>query len=150
MKVGSDRFGSFDVKDFQVIRLMDGLKGFPEEKSWVFVESPKGVLDGRFIWLQSAQTPSLAFVVCDPAAFVPGYRVPIGPSDMQSIGLSDIEQATVLVVVNKHNDTLTGNLKGPLVINYDNNRGVHLVLGDDYSVRHPLVVVAPTHPTESD
>jgi flagellar assembly factor FliW len=44
------------------------------------------------------------------------------------------------VIVNKIEDTLTGNLQGPLVINSSTLTGKQLVLSDRrYSTRHPLM-----------
>jgi len=93
-----------------------------------------------FFWLQSADDPTLAFVVCDPLAFVPDYQVPIRRDDVEALQLADLTDCQVLVIVNKVGDQLTANLLGPLVIGAHSLLGKQLVLSDKrYSTRHVLM-----------
>ncbi len=55
---------------------------------------------------------------------------------------AELEEAQVLVIVNRYGESLTGNLQGPLVINVDSRVGEQLVLADQrWSTRHRLVDV---------
>ena len=137
MLVNTSRFGQVDVDDDRVITFPKGLLGFPSFTKYVLLETGE---DSYFWWLQSAEAPDLAFVVTDPSLFISSYRVPIRAEQMDEMGIDTIDQAQVFVIVNKHEDTLTGNLQGPLVINCRNKVGEQLVLSDRrFTTRVPLV-----------
>lgn len=71
--------------------------------------------------------------------FVPEYSVPISPMQMCELGLRKLDDAQVLVIVNKRDGQLTGNLAGPLVINTLNRHSEQIVLADRrWTTRHPF------------
>jgi flagellar assembly factor FliW len=137
MKVKTTRFGEIEVDQERVIRFPKGILGFPEEQEFVLLQTND---EGNFFWLQSSLRPELAFVVSDPLLFVPDYQVPVKEEDFEQIELKQMADAQVLIIVNKVDRALTGNLQGPLVINATNRLGRQLVLSEKkYSTRHPLV-----------
>ena len=127
MLIQTSRFGEVDVDDSRIITFPKGLLGFPKYKQYVLLEAGQ---DSYFWWLQSIDLPDLAFVVTDPSLFVPTYRVPLKPEQMQEIGMEDPDEAQVFVIVNKREKVLTGNLQGPLVIHVAKRAGAQLVLSD--------------------
>ncbi len=137
MIIQTSRFGQLEVESERLITFDEGILGFPDQKEYALIQT--GVGSG-FYWLQSVDTPGLAFVVCDPRLFVADYQVPVKLDDLGGIGLSDPEKAQVFVIVNKIGDLLTGNFQGPLVVNVVNRHARQLVLSDKrYSTRHPLM-----------
>jgi len=114
-----------------------GLLGFPDFQHYVLIEAGQ---DSYFWWLQSVSKPDLAFIVTDPTLFIPTYKVPVKAEQISQLNLNTVDDAQVLVIVNKRGDTLTGNLQGPLVINAKNRVGEQLVLSDRrFTTRVPLV-----------
>lgn len=146
MDVRTTRFGVVTIEDDRVIEFPKGLLGFPDLTRYCLLQPCD---DALFFWLQSVEEPSLAFVVTDPSLFVPDYAAPIRPEQMQALGLTDLDDAQVFVIVNKVNDTLTGNLQGPLVINTLSRAGEQLVLAEKrWTTRHALMTVgAPARAT---
>jgi len=144
MKIDSSRFGEIEVEDARLITFPKGLLGFPKYTRYVLIEAGQ---DSYFWWLQSVEVPDLAFVVTDPSLFVPTYKVPIRPEQMDAMGIETLDDAQVLVIVNKRGETLTGNLQGPLVVNVGQRVGEQMVLSDRrFTTRVPLVeVAAPVH-----
>jgi flagellar assembly factor FliW len=139
MLIQTSRFGQLDVNRDRLIRFEEGILGFPKQKDYALIQTGEG---SGFYWLQSIDTPDLAFVVCDPRLFVADYRVPVKADDLENIGLSDSNDAQVFVIVNKQDVLLTGNLQGPLVINVLSRQARQLVLSDKrFSTRHPLMRV---------
>jgi flagellar assembly factor FliW len=133
MQVRTTRFGTVDIADDRVITFPRGLLGFSEHKRFCLLEPAE---DSAFFWLQSVEDPTLAFVVTDPSFFVPEYSVPIRAEQMGELGMSKLEDAQVFVIVNKVDQTLTGNLQGPLV------NGEQFVLAEKrWNTRHPLVSI---------
>ena len=137
MLIQTSRFGQLDVNRDRLIRFEEGILGFPGQKEYALIQTGEG---SGFYWLQSIDTPDLAFVVCDPRLFVADYRVPVKVDDLENIGLSTANDGQVFVIVNKVDDLLTGNLQGPLVINVVSRQARQLVLSDKrFSTRHPLM-----------
>jgi len=139
MHVRTTRFGTVEIAEDRVITFPKGILGFGEFRRFCLLEPAE---DSAFFWLQSLDDPTLAFVVTDPSFFVPDYSVPVRQEQMGDLGLAHLEDAQVFVIVNKTDQTLTGNLQGPLVINTVTRVGEQLVLAEKrWQIRHTLVSV---------
>lgn len=137
MNVQTTRFGVVEIDGDRVITFPSGLLGFASYTRFVLLQPDDNAV---FFWLQSIDTPELAFVVTDPSAWVPGYEVPIRREQMDDLGLSRVEEAQVLVIVNKRDQVLSANLQGPLVINTSRMRGQQMVLAEKkWTTRHEIV-----------
>lgn len=137
MQIETSRFGMVEVDEGRFITFEQGVLGFPNEKQYALIQTADG---SGFYWLQAVSRPDLAFVVCDPRLFVPDYIAPIKSEELARIGLENPDGAQVLIIVNKIDDLLTGNLQGPLVTNVETRAAKQLVLSDKkYSTRHPLM-----------
>lgn len=137
MEVKTTRFGQIEVDDERVLKFNSGILGFPDCVNYVLVQTNE---DGSFFWLQSTDRPEVAFVVCDPLLFVPDYQIPVKAEEFELIGLKSMKDSQVLIIVNKVDRLLTGNLQGPLLINAETRHGRQLVLSEKkYSTRHPLL-----------
>lgn len=144
MLIDTVRFGVIEVDDDRLITFRDGLLGFREHKRFALIETGQ---DAVFFWLQSADDPTLAFVVCDPAAFLANYEVPIHEDDLADLQTPEITDCQVLVIVNKVDGWLTANLLGPLVISAGTRLGRQMVLSDKrYGTRQRLREVTPAVP----
>ena len=139
MDVRTTRFGVIEIAEDRVITFEKGLLGFPERKRFCLLEPGE---DACFFWLQSLDDPALAFVVTDPALFVPEYAVPIRKEQLESLSMTNLDDAQVFVIVNKVDGFLTGNLQGPLVINTIQRIGEQMVVAEKrWTTRHELVKV---------
>lgn len=142
MIIQTSRFGSLEVDENRFISFDDGILGFPNQKKYALVQTGEG---SGFYWLQSVDTPDLAFVVCDPRLFVADYQVPIKSDELETIGIDDADGAQVFVIVNKVGELLTGNFQGPLVVNVQSRKARQLVLSDKrFATRHPLMRIPQT------
>jgi flagellar assembly factor FliW len=141
MKYQSTRFGEFEVTDNEILNCPDGLYGFEKETQFALLPFDPNI-DSPLEWLQSLTTPELAFVITDPAPFVPDYEVTLTTEDRHAVGLSDDEEFQVRVIVTVPDDyrRMTGNFLAPLIIHPRMNTGKQLVLTrPDYSTQHPLL-----------
>lgn len=137
MIIETSRFGQLEVDEERLITFDDGILGFPDQSTYALIQTGE---DSGFYWLQSVDTPGLAFVVCDPRLFVADYQVPVKLEDLECVELKSTDDSQVFVIVNKIGDLLTGNFQGPLVVNVINRHARQLVLSDKrYSTRHPLM-----------
>ncbi len=137
MQVRTTRFGEVDIADDKVITFPKGLLGFTSFTRFCLLEPQE---DACFFWLQSLEDPALAFVVTDPALFVPDFSVPIRPEQMTDLDMGGLGDAQDFVIVNKVDGSLTGNLQGPLVVNTIKRTAEQFVLAEKrWSTRHPLL-----------
>jgi len=140
LHVETSRFGKIQITTGQIVTLPKGLVGFPQQKRFVLLSHRE---DSPFLWLQSIDDPTLAFVVVLTAAVVPEYQIELHEEDKQELQLQDEGQCAVygLVTIPRQDPTaMTINLLGPIVINTNKLLGKQLVLHNCcYSHRHPLL-----------
>ena len=140
MNVQTTRFGMVEVDRNRIVTFEAGLLGFSNYRKFVLLQPDD---EGVFFWLQSVEAPELAFVVTDPSLWEPNYEATIRREQMEELQLGTLDDAQVLVIVNKYDQTLTGNLQGPIVINLRNYQGIQLVLADKrWTTRHEIVRLA--------
>ena len=140
MLIQTTRFGPVEIDESRTLEFPAGLLGFSSYRSFALLQPDD---HGVFFWLQSTESPDLAFVVTDPALWVPDYQANIRKEQMEDLGLGETSDAQVLVIVNKREHSLTANLQGPLVVNSANRRAMQLVLAEKkWSTRHELVKLA--------
>jgi len=140
MNLETTRFGTVEIEENRVITFPTGLLGFSSYTEFVLLQPDE---QGVFFWLQSTEAPDLAFVVTDPSLWLPDFQANIRKDQMEELGLDQLSDAQVLVIVNKRDDLLTSNLQGPLVINVEGRTGMQLVLADKrWSTRHELLRVS--------
>ena len=139
MIVQTSRFGPVEADEGRTIEFPRGILGFPQYKQYILIQPEQ---DSTFYWLQSLQTADLAFVVTDPLLFVPDYQVPLREETRVELGVQDLSEANVLVIVNKVGETLTANLQGPLVINATTRVAAQIVISEKkYQTRHPILTL---------
>ncbi len=140
MKLETSRFGTLDLQEERVIRVPSGLYGFPDSKQYTLLEHKKG---SPFVWFQSVDNGSLAFVLIDPLLVKPDYEVRISPEDMKELQLADapdgIQTLAIVNIASGEKVQLTVNLLSPIVINVKQKFGKQIILPDSrYSLRHPI------------
>jgi flagellar assembly factor FliW len=137
MQIETSRFGKLGIDEERILTFPNGLLGFPEYRKYALVQSSAG---NYFLWLQSLDDPSLAFVVADPTTFFKDFQIPLKDELRDAIGLTDPAHMHVFVICNRVGDWLTGNLLGPLVYNTANRIGEQIVLQErKWTTRQPLL-----------
>src|SRR5262245_48225373 len=109
MNVQTTRFGVVKLDEQRIINFPAGLLGFSSYKSFALLQPDD---EGVFFWLQSIESPELAFVVTDPTLWVSDYEASIRREQMEELALDKLEHAQVFVIVNKYGESLTANLQG--------------------------------------
>ena len=151
MQIQTSRFGAIDVDETRIITMVGGLLGFAQATRFALIQTGE---ENTFFWLQSVQDDKLAFVVCDPAVFLPDYtidQVPVREEARESLGIeadADLARTTqVFAICNRVGEWLTGNLLGPIVVNAQNRMAQQVVLTDKkWNTRQPLMRLAAQVP----
>ncbi len=135
MVIQTVRFGEIEIDDSSIIRLEEGLLGFPEHQLFCLLEGKPG---SPFRWLQSIERAALAFLVINPYEFFTDYEIYLDDDTASAMDLSKPEEAGVLALVSvQEGKSLTANLVGPVIVNTRTGRGRQLVLDSErYCTRH--------------
>ena len=125
------RFGAIEYTDEDILTFEDGLVGFPNLCTFVLLAHKPG---SPFKWLQSIDEPALAFLVVDPAGYVPDYEPRISTVDAQALVLTEetpqLLLTTAAIPGGKVED-MTLNLAAPVVVNLEARVGKQVVLDSD-------------------
>lgn len=133
------RFGNMDIPQDKIITMARPILGFENLKSFCIVESEEM---SPFMWLQSLEEPSVAFIVVNPRLFVPDYAIEVNRKEIADLEIQDIEavETYVIVTVPENPREMSANLQGPVLINTGNNLARQLVMvNSEYNVIHHLL-----------
>lgn len=129
--------GIVDLKEKKLF-VEQGLFGFEFITEYKLTESELH----PFLWLQSAQEKSLAFLVVDPFLIFPDYELDIDDESLKSIDVTNPSDVIVLVILTIPRDgkEVTANLQGPVIINKKNNKGMQVILTDPrWTTKHTIL-----------
>ena len=138
MKIHTTRFGDIDIEPDDILFFRNGLIGFEDCRHWVLLADAE---NSAVAWLQSMQHSDVAMAVVSPRRFVRDYQVRLDPNDVAALQLTDAQQAFVLGIVSRDADTLTLNLRAPLVINLDRRIGSQVVTVDSQPLQYELATL---------
>lgn len=136
----TERFGALTVAPEKVIHFVKGIPGFERQKRYILIDHDS---QGLFKWLQAVDDPALAFLLVDPAVYMPGYAVPLREAELGSIGARDKNGLLILVMVtvNRTERQISLNLKGPLLFNSVSMKAVqHIIDRDDYPASYAIKI----------
>lgn len=139
MKLSSNRFGDLEVAEEALLTFPSGLVGFPSHRRFVVVEVGDS---SEYQWLQSADEPSLAFVLLDLQALDTDYQVEIPDDNLQELDVQSSDTLSLLAVVTIPNDAperASANLRAPIVVNQRTRKGKQLILHESIPIRFPLI-----------
>jgi flagellar assembly factor FliW len=137
LKYQSMKLGTIEYEKDQVITFIEGVLGFPHCHDYVIVEHGQSL----FMWLQSLEEPSLAFLLVDPWLFFPDYSPEIPDEDVSALGLQEPYNFSVFcfVTVPEMVEMTTVNLKGPMVVNLDTKKAMQVVVPNpEYTTAHRI------------
>ena len=141
MKAVTRLFGTIDVADEKIITMEKGMIGFPELNHFalIFDEEKK---DGGFkiMWLQSMDDGDIAFPVTDPSYIDETYAPSVNEELIAHLGDMNEENTYILVTVTvpKNVQDFSVNLKAPIVINTETNKGAQVITEDDVPVKYKI------------
>ena len=137
MTFQSARFGEIEFPQQDVVTLSNGLLGFEDQKRFLILQHGEG---GPFRWFHSIDSDCLAFLVVDPAYFVPHYSPELKGEYADELGLNEETHRlvyTIVTIPKGKPEEMTINLAGPIVINAESKVARQVVVEDEeYSVRH--------------
>ncbi|PHO06109.1 flagellar assembly protein FliW [Thermoanaerobacterium thermosaccharolyticum] len=139
MDIETKNFGLVSYNEEDVLHFDDGIPGFEGLKSFILLSVDEYT---PFKWLQSLDDTDIAFVIIDPKVVVKDYKVEINEETVKLLDIKDLNHILVfaIVVIPDEIEKMTANLKAPIIINAENNKGMQILLdNDDYMIKHPIL-----------
>jgi flagellar assembly factor FliW len=139
MAIQSDRFGSIEIEEKDIIRFPRGLIGFADERAFVLVRTKSNAVG----WLQSASNPSLALPVVSAHVLAPPYPDVDIENYTQAVGLGTrLDEIALIVVLNAQPGIpATVNLVAPIIVNVTTRTGAQVILdGTRFTTREMFVL----------
>jgi flagellar assembly factor FliW len=129
MEVLTKTMGKVNVQENQLMTVPDGLYGFENYTKFALIDSEYE----PFLWLQSTEDSSLAFLIIDPFLISDDYETDIDEESLKKIGITKPEDVIVMTIVTVPGDgsPITANFQGPLVINKQNHKCMQVILSDN-------------------
>ena len=141
MKANTRMFGAIDIADDKIITMEKGMIGFPELTHFALIfDEEKKDKAFRIMWLQSMDEGDIAFPVTDPICIKEDYAPSVNDEIIAPLGEMHAENTYLLVTVTvpKQIENFSVNLKAPIVINTDSNKGAQIITEDDYPVKYKI------------
>ena len=141
MKAVTRVFGTIDIADDKIITMEKGMIGFPELTHFALIfDEEKRDKAFKIMWLQSMDDGNIAFPVTDPIHIVEDYNPTVSEEIIAPLGEMTEDNMYLLstVTVPKNVEDFSINLKAPIVINMDTNKGAQVITEDDYPVKHKI------------
>jgi flagellar assembly factor FliW len=141
MAIQSDRFGTIEVEEQDIIRFPHGIIGFSDEHSFILIRTKSNAVG----WLQSTTNPSLALPVVSAHVLAPPYPDVDIESYAQAVGLgARVEELAVVVVLNAQAGVpATVNLVAPIIVNVTTRIGGQVILdGTRFTTREMFILPA--------
>lgn len=138
-KINTTRFGEIEEDEGKIITFAQGIPAFEEEHEFVLIPVEE---NSPYVFMQSARTPDLAFLLTTPFIFFPEYEFALEDAFVQSMGIAkeeDLSIYTLLTVPAEGIRAMTANLLAPVVINKHNHQARQVILEKShYTTKHRL------------
>ncbi len=140
MKANTRLFGEIDIEDSKIIKLKEGIIGFPQLKNFTLIHDEEKEGKGNIKWLQSMDDPSFALPVIDPLDIKPDYQLVVNEESLKPLGNMTNENTFILVTITvpEKIEHMSVNLKAPFIVNTDNLEGAQMIVEDDYPVKYNI------------
>ncbi len=140
MKANTRLFGEIDIEDSKIIKLKEGIIGFPQLKNFTLIHDEEKEGKGNIKWLQSMDDPSFALPVINPLDVKQDYRLVVSEENLKPLGNMTDENTFILVTITvpEKIEQMSVNLKAPFIVNTDNLEGAQIIVEDDYPVKYKI------------
>ena len=140
MKADTRLFGPIEIEDEKIIHIAQGIIGFPDLKHFTLIFDCERETTSAIHWLQSMDDGDVAMPVIVPGELLPDYRPTVNDALLQGLGELTPDNTYILVTVRvpENIEDISVNLKAPIIINTDTNKGSQVIVEDDFAVRHNI------------
>ena len=138
-KVYTSRFGEIEVDEEKIVHFKDGIPAFENEHEFIILPYEE---ESPYYFMQSLNTPELAFLLTVPFLFFPDYTFELEDDVVEELGIQNQEDVLYYSLVTIPNGSIrymTANLVAPVVFNSANMQAKQVVLEkSNYTTKHRL------------
>ncbi len=140
MKAKTRLFGEIEIEKEKIITMEQGIIGFPDLKHFTIVFDVESEEKSGIMWLQSMDDGDVSMPVMVPSDLISDYNPTVNNELLEPLGdlTPDNTYVLVTVTVPEKIEDISINLKAPIIVNTDTNKGCQLIVEDDYAVRHKI------------
>ena len=133
MKINTNYHGEIEVREEDILTLVNGMLGFEDEEKFVLIKEEDIFVE----YLQSVKD-DIAFAVMDPFIIKQDYTFDIPEMVMKTLDIKSADDVVIktVVVIPEDITKIRTNLQAPIVFNKINNKGMQIVLDDTYPLRY--------------
>ncbi len=140
MKINTKHFGEIEIDETKVVAFEQGIFGFEEQKKFVMLYEDEATKNG-LCWMQAIDVEDLALPVINPMFWFPEYSPEVADEQVIKIGELKEEDLQVfsVVVITDSLETMTTNLRAPILVNTETKKGMQVIVeNDEYDIKHNL------------
>ncbi len=138
-KVSTSRFGEIEVDEKKIVHFKDGIPAFEDEHEFIILPYEE---DSPYYFMQSINSPDLAFLLTIPFLFFPEYSFEVDDATMKELEIVNHDNVfyySMITIPNGSIRYMTANLLAPIVLNSDNMQAKQVVLEkSNYTTKHRL------------
>ena len=138
-KIYTSRFGEIEVDEAKVVHFKDGIPAFEDEHEFIILPYEE---ESPYYFMQSLQSPDLAFLLTIPFLFFNDYSFEIDDETMKELDIKtqdDVFYYSMITIPNGSVRYMTANLVAPIVLNGENMQAKQVVLEkSNYTTKHRL------------
>lgn len=123
MVINTVRFGPIELIDDQIIHIAGLASDFAPSGRFILLEMQSA---DAAIWLQSVDNDTFALRLVDPAACVPGFKLPTNRQILELMRTSRNGELHAYLALERSGEYLVVNIDEPIVINKHSRRGLQL------------------------
>jgi flagellar assembly factor FliW len=142
MILNTKHFGEINIDEYKIIEFEFGIPAFEEIRRYILLRDEEEDEGLSLWWLQSVDDENVAFVVADISTIITDYNPLINEDTILELGEYSEETFLIynILVIPEDIKKTTVNLKAPIIINVETNKGKQVVVNnDEYTVKHCLV-----------
>lgn len=138
-KVSTSRFGEIEVDEKKIVHFKNGIPAFEDEHEFIILPYEE---DSPYYFMQSVNSPDLAFLLTIPFLFFPEYTFEIDDATMKELEITNHDNVfyySMITIPNGSIRYMTANLLAPVVLNSENMQAKQVVLEkSNYTTKHRL------------
>lgn len=143
MIVQTKHFGEVELDDIKTIDFEKGIMGLEHLKKYALIFDEEEGKEPTIYWLQSLEDPTISLPVVSPFVIKADYNPLVQPQLLEPLGEIKEDGAGLFVLLTltipSNIKDITANLKAPIVINSDTQRGCQIIAeNEDYEIKYKI------------
>ena len=138
-KISTSRFGEIEVDEKKIVHFKNGIPAFESEHEFIILPYEE---NSPYYFMQSVNSPDLAFLLTIPFLFFPEYTFEIDDETIKELEIKNYDNVfyySMITIPNGSIRYMTANLLAPIVLNSDNMQAKQVVLEkSNYTTKHRL------------